>query len=232
MGLLVLVHHGESMWNSANKFTGWVDVPLSEHGIDEAERCAVHCRKYAFDQVFTSRLQRAHETLQIILSVQGRTGIVQHTGVNPIYRPWIRRSNKFGDVLPVYTSEELNERFYGLLQGMDKSKAERLFGKEQVFLWRRGYTERPPKGESLQQAFERIIPYFRHRIFPRVKRGCRVLLVAHGNTLRALIKHIERLSSEEIVDVDLPEARPIVYRYARSSWKRLEGGYRYGRPLR
>ncbi|MFZ2803929.1 MAG: 2,3-diphosphoglycerate-dependent phosphoglycerate mutase [Patescibacteria group bacterium] len=232
MGLLVLVRHGESRWNEENKFTGWVDVPLSDRGIDEAERCAVHCRKYDFDQAFTSRLERAQDTLQIILSDQGRTGIVQHVGINPMYRPWIKQSNKFDGDLPVHTSEDLNERYYGSLQGMDKLDAEKRFGKENVFLWRRGYTEQPPKGESLRQAFERIMPYFKRHVFPRVKRGDHVLIVAHGNTLRAVIKHLEKLNGEEIADIDFPEARPIVYRYSKSGWKRIEGEYQKNRPLR
>ena len=232
MGLLVLVRHGESRWNSDNKFTGWVDVPLSDRGIDEAKRCAVHCRKYAFDQAFTSRLQRAHETLQIILSAQDRTGIVQHVGINPKYRPWIKRSNAFDGDLPVHTTEDLNERYYGQLQGMNKLEAEKQFGADSVFLWRRSYTEHPPQGESLREAFERIMPYFKRHVFPCVKRGCHVLIVAHGNTLRAVIKHLEKLSGEEIADVDLPEAHPIVYRYTKSTWRRIEGDYRHMRPLR
>lgn len=234
MGLLVLVRHGESRWNLDDKFTGWVDVPLSEEGIAEADECGLHCRNYKFDRAYTSRLERAHETLQIILSVQDRTGITQHKGIYFRYRSWIQASNKLsnGD-LPVFTSELLNERYYGLLQGMKKRVAEQRFGKEQVFKWRRGYKDKPPKGESLQQAFHRIMPYFTHEIFPHVANGEQVLLVAHGNTLRAIIKHIERISDHEIADIDLPEAKPIVYHYTRTKgWKWKSGSYTHDRPLR
>lgn len=232
MGLLILVRHGESRWNLDNKFTGWVDVPLSQRGINEAKRCAKHCRRYEFDSAFTSRLERAHETIQIILGDQDRTGVVQHEGINPKYREWIRRSNRVDGDIPVQTSEDLNERYYGELQGMNKKQAERKYGRERLLKWRRGYVDRPPKGESLKDAFERIVPYVAKSIFPRVKRGEHVLLVAHGNTLRAIIKAIEDISDEDIADVDLPEAQPIVYRYTQKKWEHIGGMFRRGRPLR
>jgi len=232
MGLLVLVRHGESRWNLDNKFTGWVDVPLSQQGINEAKRCAKHCRKFEFDCAYTSRLERAHETIQIILGDQDRTGVVQHEGINPKYREWIRRSNRVDGDIPVFTSEDLNERYYGDLQGMNKKQAERKYGLRRLLAWRRGYDTRPPKGESLKDAFDRIMPFVRENVFLPVMRGDHALLVAHGNTLRAIIKDLEGISDEDIADVDLPEARPLVYRFTRKRWEHIAGTYDHGRPLR
>lgn len=233
MGLLALVRHGESRWNLANRFTGWVDVPLSENGVLEAQVCANHCREYRFDHAFTSRLVRAHETLHIVLSKQGRTGIIQHKGMDSKYRPWIRHSNLLrNDDIPVHTNELLNERYYGLLQGLDKKQAERKYGVEKVLRWRRGFDARPPKGESLKDAFDRVVPYFKKDIFPHIRKGEQVIISAHGNTLRAIIKHIEGISDEAISDIDLPQAKPIVYRFSKKGWKRVFGELKAGRPLR
>lgn len=232
MSYLVLVRHGESRWNVGNRFTGWVDVPLTAKGIREAIRCSMHCRAYDFDVAFTSNLERAQSTLLIILSLQNRTGIFQHEGQGPHYR-WSCRSNRcLPNDIPIFESELLNERFYGKLQGMDKRTAERRYGKAKVFKWRRGYRDRPPGGESLKQAFERTRPYLTRRILSRVKHGNTVLLVGHGNTLRATIKMLERISDRDIASIDLPEGRPIVYRYRAGAFVRIKGAYRFDRPLR
>lgn len=233
MGLLVLVRHGESRWNLANRFQGWVDVSLSDNGVKEANVCALHCRPYRFDCAFTSRLERAHQTLHIVLSKQGRTSIIQHTGKSSHRPGWVKRSNLLrNDDLPVYMDDSLNERYYGDLQGMNKEEAEKKYGFEQVLSWRRGYKDRPPKGESLKQVFERTVPYFARTILPRVKRGEHVLITAHGNSLRAIIKHIGGIDDEQIADIDLPQAKPIVYRYTKGIWKHELGDLKTGRPLR
>lgn len=233
MGTLVLVRHGESRWNLSNRFTGWVDVPLSEQGFKEAEICAKHCKEYDFDLAFTSRLERARQTLYVILSQQGRTGVVQHQGVDSKFKRWIRRSNLLRNHdLSVYTSERLNERYYGDLQGMEKHAAERKYGKQRVLEWRRAFEARPPNGESLKDTFDRIMPFFTKKIFPPVRMGKRVIVTAHGNTLRAIMKHLEGISDEAIADIDLPQAKPIVYRYSTRGWKRLTGELKSGRPLR
>ncbi len=233
MGLLVLVRHGESRWNQANRFQGWVDVSLSENGVREAEICAKHCVSYRFDCAFSSRLERAHQTLHTILAKQGRTSIVQHTGRSSHRPGWVKRSNLLrNDDLPVYMDDTLNERYYGDLQGMKKSEAEKKYGFEQVLRWRRGYSDRPPKGESLKQVFGRAVPYFTHAILPRVKRGEHVVVAAHGNSLRAIIKHIMGIDDEMIAHIDLPQAKPIVYRLSKGIWKHELGELRPGRPLR
>lgn len=233
MGNLVLVRHGESRWNQCNRFTGWIDVPLSEKGMREAEQCASHCKKFDFTVAFTSKLERAHGTLFIILSKQNRTGIVQHEHDARHYQ-WVRRSNHCGEgELPVYESTALNERYYGSLQGLEKSAAEKKYGKDKVLAWRRGFTARPPGGgESLEDTFNRVEPYFSRHILPRVKKSEDVLFVGHGNALRAAIKHIENISDENIAYIDLPEAKPLVYDYSRGTFKRISGEYNFERPLR
>lgn len=233
MGLLVLVRHGESRWNLANRFQGWVDVSLSENGLREAEACAKHCRAYRFDCAFTSRLERAHQTLHVILSKQDRTGIIQHTGKSSHHPSWVKRSNLLRNHdLPVYMDDSLNERYYGDLQGMHKQEAEQAYGFEQVLRWRRGYLDRPPRGESLEQVSARTIPYFKSKILPRLKKGEQVLVAAHGNSLRTIIKYIQGIDDEMIANIDLPQAKPIVFRLTKKGWRHEQGELSVGRPLR
>lgn len=233
MGHLVLIRHGESRWNQCHRFTGWVDVPLSEAGIDEAEACAHHCKRFDFSAAFTSKLERAHSTLNTILAHQNRTGIVQHEHDKKFYR-WTKYSNGCGtEDIPVIESTLLNERYYGKLQGMEKSEAEKKFGKEKVFAWRRGFKDKPPGGgESLEETFNRVLPFFKKSILPRVRKSDDVLVVAHGNTLRAMIMYLEKISEIDIAFVDLPKAQPIVYRYGKEGFERVAGEYHFNRPLR
>lgn len=233
MGTLVLVRHGESRWNLSNRFTGWVDVPLSKNGVQEAERCATFCEQFNFDAAFTSKLQRAQATLTIILSHQDRTGIFQHQEEGPHYR-WFCESNTCAiDSIPVYDTRTLNERYYGELQGMDKTQAEKKYGVDDVVRWRRSYKARPPRGESLKDVESRVRPYLLKKIAPLVAQGKTILVSAHGNTLRAIIKHLENLSPENIALVDLPEAMPLVYTSADGKkFKRVSGEYEFDRPLR
>ena len=229
---LILVRHGESRWNLCNRFTGWVDVPLSEQGIKEAQTCAKHCVHFDFSSAFTSDLERAHETLLIILSLQGKTAIVQHRE-DSRYRRWVNASNRCGTGdLPVFTSPFLNERFYGALQGMEKNEAERRFGKDKLFAWRRGFLDRPPRGETLKETFGRALPYFTKYILPKVKRGEETIVAGHGNTLRAIIKYIEGIKDEDISFVDLPKGHPLVYTYKHGTFTRTAGAYGFKRPLR
>ena len=233
MSTLVLVRHGESRWNQCNRFTGWIDVPLSENGMAEAERCAVHCKQFDFSAAFTSKLERAHGTMFITLSKQNRTGIVQHEHDAKYYR-WIKHSNGCGvGEIPIYESTALNERYYGSLQGLDKDQAIKKYGAGKVLAWRRGFHARPPGGgESLEDTFNRVVPYVRKTIFPRVRRGEQVLVVAHGNTLRAVVKYLEKISDADIALLDLPEAQPLVYKFVKGAWKRIAGSYQFDRPLR
>ncbi|MEN9558612.1 MAG: hypothetical protein RL141_981 [Candidatus Parcubacteria bacterium] len=232
MASLVLVRHGESRWNLADRFTGWVDVALSERGIEEAGRVAAHCKKFNYAAAFTSRLTRAQQTLLIILARQKRTGIFQHEPAHGFER-WIRASNQLrNDDIPVYASHALNERFYGALQGMKKREVATQFGKEQAHAWRRGFHDAPPKGESLAHAYARMKPILIRHILPRVRNGQDVLVVAHGNTLRAAIKYLEHISDNDIAFIDLPDAAPLVYTSRGKHFVRTEGDYRFNRPLR
>lgn len=188
--LLVLVRHGQSEWNLKNLFTGWKDPGLTEQGVAEAHRAGQQLRdlKLEFDIAFTSDLSRAQKTLGIILDELGQSG------------------------LETLQDQGLNERDYGDLTGMNKDQARQEFGEEQVHIWRRSYDVPPPGGESLKMTAERVLPYYREEILPRVLEGKRTLVSAHGNSLRSLIMELEDLTPEEILKRELGTGTPIVYR--------------------
>ncbi len=188
-GTLVLVRHGQSEWNEKNLFTGWADVDLTERGIEEAHKAAqaLKERGIRFDEAFTSDLVRAQHTLDIILEDLGQTDI------------------------PVTKDKALNERDYGNLVGMNKDEARQRWGEEQVHIWRRSYDVRPPGGESLKDTAERAVPYFEEHILPRVQAGENVLVSAHGNSLRAIIMWLEKLTPEQVLKLELATGVPILY---------------------
>src|ERR1700726_3292219 len=179
--LLVLVRHGQSEWNLKNLFTGWRDVDLSEQGIAEARAAGrkLKAQGLRFDIAFTSALVRAQRTLDIMLDELGQRGI------------------------PVMKDQALNERDYGDLVGLNKDDARKRWGEEQVHIWRRSYDVAPPGGESLKDTAARVLPYYLEYILPRVLRGERVLVSAHGNSLRALVMVLDRLSPEGIIKREL-----------------------------
>jgi 2,3-bisphosphoglycerate-dependent phosphoglycerate mutase len=187
MPTLVLVRHGQSQWNLENRFTGWVDVPLSPQGEEEAARAGGLLATYHFDLAFTSALQRAQNTLRIMLRVMGN------------------------EELPVIANEALNERMYGMLQGLNKAETAERYGDEQVLIWRRSYDVAPPDGESLKDTAARVIPYVKQEIFPLLRAGKNVLVAAHGNSLRALVMQLEGMSPAEILQFEIPTAVPRVY---------------------
>ncbi|MEM9051365.1 MAG: 2,3-bisphosphoglycerate-dependent phosphoglycerate mutase [Bacteroidota bacterium] len=187
MATLVLVRHGQSVWNKENKFTGWVDVDLAEKGIAEAEQAGELLMDYKFDAAYTSVLMRANKTLDIILNKTGQTDI------------------------PVTKDKALNERMYGDLQGLNKDDTRAKYGDEQVHIWRRSYDIQPPGGESLKDTADRVLPYFENEIAPKIKDGQQLIIAAHGNSLRALIMKLENLSPEEILQVEIPTGVPKVY---------------------
>ena len=188
---LVLVRHGESEWNKLNLFTGWKDPGLTDKGIAEARAAGqmLKTEGFAFDIAFTSVLKRAQQTLSLILEELGEAG------------------------LETRRSQALNERDYGDLSGLDKDEARKRWGEKQVHIWRRSYDIAPPGGESLKDTADRVLPYYRAQIRPEVEAGRDVLVVAHGNSLRALIMHLERLSGEEIVARELATGLPILYTF-------------------
>lgn len=190
MGHLVLLRHGQSQWNLENRFTGWIDVPLSTKGGEEALAAAQQLSRYRLDRAFTSRLGRATDTLRIVLAAIGQG--------------WI----------PIEENQALNERMYGDLQGLNKEETVKQYGAQQVESWRRSYDVRPPGGESLKDTAARVLPYYQERIQPAVEKGDTVLIVAHGNSLRALVMHLEHLSSQQIVNLTIPTGALVVYALA------------------
>lgn len=187
MAKLVIIRHGQSEWNLLNKFTGWVDVDLSPNGIVEAKAAAEKVKSLHFDGAFSSVLKRANRTLDILLEGIGQSD------------------------LEVVKNEALNERMYGDLQGKDKNETREKYGEEQVHIWRRSYDIAPPNGESLKDTAERVIPYFDREIAPLLKEGKTLIISAHGNSLRALIMHLENLTPEEILEREIPTGSPILY---------------------
>ncbi len=187
--LLVLVRHGQSDWNLKNLFTGWKDPDLTEKGVEEARSAGKRLKAMGlqFDVAFTSALTRAQHTLKLILEELGQPD------------------------LPVFKDQALNERDYGELTGLNKDDARAKWGEEQVHIWRRSYDIAPPGGESLKTTGDRVLPYFEAEILPRLLKGDRVLIAAHGNSLRALIKVLEQLSVDQILKRELGTAVPVVY---------------------
>lgn len=224
-GKLVIVRHGQSRFNKMNLFTGWLDVPLSEKGIREAHKVAEHCKNFDYDTVFTSQLKRTHETLSVILSKQNKVGIFLHDGDKKYSIPDNLDSKLSEKILIVYTNEALNERAYGALQGMNKKKATEIYSESQVFKWRRGFTDKPPQGESLKDVYERAIPYIERMVIPRLKHGETILIVGHGNTLRAVIKYLENIEDNKISFIELSLGHPLVYEYKSGKIERVEGEY-------
>ncbi|MGN6309694.1 MAG: 2,3-bisphosphoglycerate-dependent phosphoglycerate mutase [Xanthobacteraceae bacterium] len=188
--LLVLVRHGQSEWNLKNLFTGWKDPNLTEQGRNEAAEAGrkLKAQGLTFDVTFTSALTRAQNTLDIILKEMGQSG------------------------LPIHKNLALNERDYGDLSGLNKDDARKKWGEEQVHVWRRSYDVPPPGGESLKDTLARTLPYFVQEILPCVLRGERTLVAAHGNSLRALIMVLEKLTPENILKRELATGVPVIYR--------------------
>jgi 2,3-bisphosphoglycerate-dependent phosphoglycerate mutase len=188
--LLVLVRHGQSEWNLKNLFTGWRDVDLTAAGVKEARAAGQRLKAQGlrFDVAFTSALVRAQRTLDLMLEEMGQTGV------------------------PVFKDQALNERDYGDLVGLNKDDARAKWGAEQVHVWRRSYDVAPPGGESLKDTAARALPYYIQEILPRVLRGDNVLVVAHGNSLRALVMVLERLSPKDIVAREIATGVPLIYR--------------------
>ncbi|MCB1526494.1 MAG: 2,3-bisphosphoglycerate-dependent phosphoglycerate mutase [Hyphomicrobiaceae bacterium] len=187
--VLVLVRHGQSEWNLQNLFTGWRDPDLTEKGVAEAKQAGelLKSEGFHFDIAFTSVLHRAQRTLDLMLEKLGQTG------------------------LEIISDKALNERHYGDLCGLNKDDARKKWGDEQVHLWRRSYDVPPPGGESLKDTAERVLPYYKENIWPKIKAGQNVLVAAHGNSIRALVMHLEQLSPAEIVSREIATGVPIIY---------------------
>lgn len=185
---LILIRHGQSVWNAENRFTGWTDVDLSEKGVLEAKEAGEELREQRIDVVHTSDLIRAKRTAEIVMS-----------------------SNAVSGGISTKSDWRLNERNYGDLQGLNKAETAEKHGSEQVHIWRRSFDVAPPGGESLEMTAERTIPYFEDEILPDLESGMNVLVSAHGNSLRSIVMHIEKISPEDIVSFEIPTGIPRYY---------------------
>jgi 2,3-bisphosphoglycerate-dependent phosphoglycerate mutase len=189
MGKLVLIRHGQGQWNLENRFTGWTDTPLTPQGEKDAATAASVLQEYAFDAAFTSRLIRAEHTLEIILAT-------------------LRQSPK-----PIVHDSALNERHYGDLQGLNKAETAEKYGMEQVQLWRRSYSTRPPNGESMEDCERRTLPFFLQYIMPHIKEDKTVIVAAHGNSLRPIMKYLENMTPEEAAGLEVGLCTPYIYTF-------------------
>jgi 2,3-bisphosphoglycerate-dependent phosphoglycerate mutase len=221
--VLILLRHGESIWNRDNLFTGWVDVPLSPKGIDEAFAAGKALATYDIDIVYCSSLVRAVMTAMIALCQHpsGKTPVIQYSGGRMEAWGKVYSDSTKEKVLPVYMDEALNERMYGALQGLNKKETAEKFGAEQVHQWRRSFRTAPPEGESLEMTLQRTLPYFKSTIEPSLKAGKTVLVSAHGNSLRAIIKHIEQMDEETILRYELATGLPIAYTWKRNTYTKI-----------
>jgi 2,3-bisphosphoglycerate-dependent phosphoglycerate mutase len=187
MSELILLRHGQSQWNLENRFTGWVDVPLSPKGEEEARAAGEKLRGRRIDKLYTSVLRRAIDTATLALGVAG------------IEVPAMERD------------AALNERMYGDLQGLNKAEAAKQWGDAQIKIWRRSYDVAPPGGESLADTAARVLPYWETHILPDLKAGKNTLVAAHGNSLRALVMHLDGLTREQVLELEIPTGAPLLY---------------------
>lgn len=212
MAQLILLRHGQSQWNLENRFTGWVDVPLSEQGKKEASEAGLKLKDVKIDKVYTTPLQRANMTFRLAWE-----------GMNdkryPIFRyleggmkDWAHFTARAEEnFIEVVLTTAFNERYYGDLQGLNKDESNAKFGEEQVHLWRRSYDVSPPNGESLKNTLERVLPVYNATVVEDLKAGKNVLISAHGNSLRAITKQLEGISDADIPSLEIPTGIPIVY---------------------
>jgi 2,3-bisphosphoglycerate-dependent phosphoglycerate mutase len=198
--ILVLVRHGQSEWNKLNLFTGWKDPNLTQQGIAEASQAGEKLKDMSikFDLMYTSVLQRAQLTGTIILEKLDQLNI------------------------PIEKNVNLNERDYGDLTGMNKDQARAEFGEEQVHIWRRSYDVPPPGGESLKNTYDRVVPYFKEKVLAQLESGKNILIAAHGNSLRSLVKYIENISEENILKFEIATGEPLFYEYISGKLKRVD----------
>ena len=202
MPTLILIRHGESQWNLENRFTGWVDVELSEKGRKEAEEAGKKLKDYRIDKAYASVLKRAIDTLDIAMKSAGKSGI------------------------PMIRNAALNERHYGALQGLNKAETAKKYSEEQVHIWRRSYDVPPPKNktefnpegisESLKDTAARTLPYFKEHVMKDLKNGKNVIIAAHGNSLRSIVMDLDHMTQEEVLNLNIPTAIPIVYEFDKS----------------
>jgi len=215
---LVLLRHGQSEWNKKKLFTGWIDIPLSPSGIEEAYKAGKRLSGIDFGAIYMSTLIRSQMTAMLAMSVHPTEKIpaVIHSAQEP-HGSWYDPKGAHG-ILPVYTAWELNERMYGDLQGLNKDETRAKFGDEQVKLWRRSFDTPPPHGESLKMTAARTLPYFEKEIVPHLKKGMNILVCSHGNSLRSIAMELEGLSEAEVLALEIPTGEPLCYAYDNGKW--------------
>ncbi|KAJ9167046.1 hypothetical protein P3X46_021728 [Hevea brasiliensis] len=211
---LILVRHGESLWNEKNLFTGCVDVPLTKKGVEEAIEAGKRISNIPVDMIFTSSLIRAQMTAMLAMTQHRRrkVPIIMHNESEQA-RAWsqIFSEDTMRQSIPVITAWQLNERMYGELQGLNKQETADRFGKEKVHEWRRSYDIPPPNGESLEMCAKRAVAYFKDQIEPQLCSGKHVMIAAHGNSLRSIIMYLDKLTSQEVISLELSTGIPMLY---------------------
>ena len=219
---LILMRHGQSIWNAQNRFTGWTDVELSELGVEEAIAAGDQIADLPIDEIHTSALIRAQMTALLSLSRHNSNrspefNFAEDSGdderLENLHKEWekISEGKTTDEALPVHVSWQLNERMYGDLQGLEHQATRDKFGDEQVHIWRRSYDIPPPNGESLEMTAARTIPYLSDVIIPALSAGKNIFVAAHGNSLRSIIMHLEGMSREQVLSLEVPTGEPIVY---------------------
>ncbi|MCH9644557.1 MAG: 2,3-bisphosphoglycerate-dependent phosphoglycerate mutase [Gammaproteobacteria bacterium] len=216
MPIMILLRHGQSMWNAANLFTGWVDVPLSSQGIQEALEAGKQIADTPIDCIYTSTLMRAQQTAMIAMAQHHSQKVpmmLHEEGSQQQTWSKIYSEQTEQDMIPVHADWHLNERYYGELQGCNKQQTREKYGEEQVKIWRRSFDVPPPEGESLEMTAKRTIPYLNETIIPALQQGNNILVSAHGNSLRSIVMEIEGLSKEAVLQLEIATGVPIFYQY-------------------
>jgi len=223
MGNLILLRHGQSEWNKKNLFTGWIDIPLSQEGVEEAFAAGREIRDIPIDRIYTSTLIRGIMTAMLAMTIHSskKVPVILHSGEGK-QEEWSHCYDEHSqkELVPVIRAWELNERMYGELQGKNKQSMREQYGDEQVQIWRRSYAVAPPKGESLKMTAGRTLPYFESEILPRLQQGENILISAHGNSLRSIVMELEALSEEAVVKLEIPTGKPLLYVFENNSMRR------------
>lgn len=225
MSTLILLRHGQSMWNRDNLFTGWVDVPLSSQGIEEALNAGKTLANMPIDCIYTSLLARAQQTAMIAMSNHnsGKVPVFIHEEAGKMQENTQIYSKKSQEnTIPTYTDWRLNERYYGKLQGANKQEAREQYGEDQIKIWRRSYDVPPPEGESLEMTAERTLPCLHEHIIPKLEAGQTILVSAHGNSLRSIIMDIENLSKEQVLELEVRTGDPMIYTFKDKQFTKMD----------
>lgn len=222
---LILLRHGQSEWNRLNLFTGWVDIPLSTVGIQEAMEAGRKIQSIPIDLIYVSSLIRAQMTAMLAMASHssGKVPLVLHPHGGKL-EAWAQIYSEETQkmCIPVITAWELNERMYGRLQGLNKQETREKFGEAQVQRWRRSFDESPPEGESLEMTAARTLPYFKEKILPELKKGKNILISAHGNSLRSIMMFLDHLTKEQVVHLELKTGEPVIYTFNGDAWSKDE----------